>query len=110
MEVDVVIEIRVTALETEMKFVRRDLDEVRTDVRKIQERISSIDVTLGAMSEKLGSMSELLNRFPTKLQLTLWACAGLTALLGVCTSMVALVLRLVGHHDAAAVVDAVSGG
>jgi len=100
---EVRMDVRVTALETEMRFVRRDLDEVRTDVRTIQERISSIDVTLGAMSEKL-------DRFPTKLQLTLWACAGLTALLGVSTSMVAVVLRLVGHNDAAAVVDAVSGG
>jgi hypothetical protein len=97
------MDVRVTALETEMRFVRRDLDEVRTDVRTIQERISSIDVTLGAMSEKL-------DRFPAKLQLTLWACAGLTALLGVSTSMVAVALRLVGHNDAAAVVDAVSGG
>src|ERR1700754_764054 len=109
MGVDMLMEVRVTALETEMKFVRRDLDEVRTDVRTIQERISSIDVTLGAMSEKLGAMSEQLSRFPTKLQLTLWACAGLTALLGVSTSMVALFLRLLGHNDAAAVVDAVSG-
>jgi hypothetical protein len=87
---EVRMDVRVTALETEMRFVRRDLDEVRTDVRTIQERISSIDVTLGAISEKL-------DRFPTKLQLTLWACAGLTALLGVSTSMVAVVLRLVGH-------------
>ncbi|PTR30097.1 hypothetical protein C8J98_107233 [Luteibacter sp. OK325] len=102
MDANVLMEVRVTALETEMKFVRRDLDEVRTDVRTIQERISSIDVTLGAISEKL-------DRFPTKLQLTLWACAGLAALLGVSTSMFALVLRLLGHNDAAAVVDAVGG-
>jgi len=110
MDMNVIMDGRVTALETEMKFVRRDLDEVRTDVRTIQERISSVDVTLGAMSEKLGAMSEQLSHFPTKLQLTLWACAGLTALLGVFTSVVALFLRLVGHNDAAAIVDAVSGG
>jgi hypothetical protein len=102
MEVDSTMEMRVTTLETEMKFVRRDLDEIRTDVRSIQERISSIDIMLGAMLEKL-------DRFPTKLQLTLWACAGLTALLGVTTSMVAVLLRLAGHEGAASVVEATRG-
>ena len=108
MDVNALMDMRVTALETEMKFVRRDLDEVRTDVRTIQERISSIDVTLGAMSEKLGALSEQVSHFPTKLQLTLWAIAGLTALLGVSTSMVALFFRLMGHNDTAAIVDALS--
>lgn len=102
MEVDSTMEARVTTLETEMKFVRRDLDEIRTDVRSIQERISSIDVMLGAMLEKL-------DRFPTKLQLTVWACAGLTALLGVAASMLAVLLRLAGHEGAAGVVEAARG-
>jgi len=96
------MEARVAALEADMKYVRRDLDEVRVDVKAAVARLGSIDVTLSAMSEKL-------DRFPTKLQMSLWACGGLIALLSVAGSLIVLVLRLSGHTEAADAVDAARG-
>jgi hypothetical protein len=74
------------------------------------EKMDSLSTNL---LEKMNSLSvtisEKMDRFPTKVQLSLWACAGLTALLGVTASMIAVLLRLSGHDDVAAVIDAVSG-
>lgn len=76
----------------------------------LTDRMDSFSANLTEKMESLSaSISEKLDRFPTKLQLSLWACAGLTALLGVTASMIAVLLRLAGMHDAAAVVNAVSG-
>lgn len=96
------MEARVAALESECRYIRRDLDEVRTDVRAVKDRLGSIDSTLAAMSAKLDT-------FPTKLQLSMWAGGGLIALLGIAAALIALLLRLSGHPTAADAVDAARG-
>lgn len=96
------MEARVAALEAEMKYVRRDLDEVRTDMKAVVSRLGSIDSTLTGMTEKL-------DKFPTKLQLSLWAGGGMAVLLGVAAALISLLLTMTGHGDAAKAVDAVRG-
>lgn len=96
------VEARIAKIETCMEFVQRDLGEARMDVRAILDRISSIDSTLSGMKERM-------DRFPTKLQLSLWAGGGLLALLAVAAALIALLLRLSGHTTAADAVDAARG-
>lgn len=96
------MEARVAKLETCFEYVQRDLSEVRTDARAIYDRLGSID-------SKLSGMSERMDRFPTKLQLSLWAGGGLLALLGIAAALIALLLRLSGHATAADAVDAARG-
>jgi hypothetical protein len=67
---------------------------------------ASLNDRMDALSANL---SDKLDRFPTKLQLSLWTCAGLTTMLGVAASMIAVLLRLYGHDDAATIVDAATG-
>ncbi len=99
---DPAMEARVAKLEACMEFVQRDLGEVRGDARAILERLGSIDSTLSGMKERM-------DRFPTKLQLSLWAGGGLIALLAVAAALIAMLLRLSGHAEAASAVDAVRG-
>lgn len=96
------MEARVAKLEACMEFVQRDLGEVRGDVRAVLDRLGSIDSNLSLINERMG-------RFPTKLQLSLWAGGGLLALLAVAAALIALLLRLSGHAHAADAVDAVRG-
>jgi hypothetical protein len=93
---------RVAQLETDMKYMRRDLDEARADISAIKERLGSIDSTLSAINQKM-------DQFPTKLQLSLWAGGGLVALLAVAVALIAILLRTTGHPEAAAAVDALRG-
>jgi hypothetical protein len=74
------------------------------------DRMDSVSANLTEKVESLSAgISEKLDRFPTKLQLSLWACAGLITLLGVTASMIAVLFRIAGMHDAAAIVNAVNG-
>lgn len=96
------MDVRLVKLEVCMEFVQRELNEVKVDGRSILQRIGSIDSTLAGISERM-------DRFPTKLQLSLWAGGGLVALLAVAAALIAMLLRLGGHNEAAGAVDAIRG-
>ena len=82
--------------------IKRDIGELNTDVKAVLSRLSSIDSTLSGMNEKL-------DHFPTKLQLAIWIIGGLAALLVGAAGLIAFLLKLSGHPDAADAVNSIRG-
>ena len=96
------MEARVAKLEVELDYIKRDVAETRTDMKAAVLRLGSIDASLATINQKLDT-------FPTKLQLSLWAGGCLLAVLAVAASLIALLLKLSGHQDAADAVDRMRG-
>lgn len=120
------MELRIAKLEETMVQVRERLAVIdanfatlatKTDVATlkgdVETRLVTIDGKLNSFDSKIEGKFDLINqkldKFPTKLQLTVWAAGGLIALLGIAASLIAILLKLNGHPQAAEVVNAIRG-
>src|ERR1700754_4566295 len=60
------LDARLAALETDVKFVCRDLHDIRSDMRDARERLDSVEVKVGILTERLDSsvanLSEKIDR------------------------------------------------
>ena len=87
--------------------------DVATLKGDVETRLATIDGKLNAFDSKIDGKFDLINqkldKFPTKLQLTVWSAGGLIALLGIAASLIALLLKLSGHLQAAEAVNAIRG-